>query len=79
MQVHCDDVITACGLQHVGNQLCGDGSSRFILLVLSCVGEVGDHSCDAASRGGLACVDHDEEFHETVVDIAGGSGLKDEY
>jgi hypothetical protein len=41
------------------------------------VGVAGDHCGDAARRGGFAGVDHDEEFHEAVVDVARGGGLDD--
>lgn len=72
-------MITACCLQHIRNQLGGDWGSRFVLLVLSRVGKVGDYGCDSAGRGGFAGVDHDEEFHESVVDIAGSGRLEYEY
>jgi hypothetical protein len=36
---------------------------------LAGVGEVGDDSSDAAGRGSLASIDHDEEFHKSIVDI----------
>lgn len=79
MQIHCDDVIAPGGLQHVRDEFCGDGRAGFILLVLSGVGEVWDHGGDAAGARGFAGVDHDEEFHEVVVDAAGGRGLEDKH
>jgi len=78
VQVHGDDVVAAGGLQHVRDELGGDGGARLVLLVLARVGEVGDHGGDAARGGGLARVDHDEELHEAVVDFARGGGLEDE-
>jgi len=46
---------------------------------LSCVREVGNDGCDAARGRGLAGVDHDQELHEAIVDLAGCCGLEDEY
>ena len=43
------------------------------------VGEVGDHGGDAAGRRGFTGVDHDEEFHEAVIDVTGGGRLEDEH
>ena len=72
-------MVTACRLQHIRNQFRGDGGAGFVFLVLARVGEVGDYGCDAAGGGGFAGPDHDEEFHEGVVDVARGGGLEDEY
>ena len=79
MQIHGDDMIASRRLQHIGHELCGDGSPGSILFVLARVGEVGDYGGDAAGGGGFAGVDYDEEFHEAVVDVARGGGLEDEY
>jgi hypothetical protein len=48
VQVHCDDMVAASGLQHVGHELGRDRSSTLILLILSRVGEVGQHRCNTA-------------------------------
>lgn len=64
-------------LQHVGNKLCGDRRAGLVLLVLTSVWEVGDDGGDAAGGGGFAGVNHDEEFHEAVVDLARGGRLED--
>jgi hypothetical protein len=45
---------------------------------LAGVREVGDDGCDAAGRGGLASVDHDQELHESIVDIVGFRRLENE-
>lgn len=71
-------MIAASRLQHVGNELRRDGGAGFVFLVLARVGKVGDDGCDAARRGGLAGIDHDEEFHKAVVDVARGGRLEDE-
>jgi hypothetical protein len=77
VQVHSDDMVTTSGLKHVSHQTRGDGSTGFVLLILASVGKVGQDCGDAAGRGRLAGIDHDEQLHDTVVDVAGGSGLKD--
>jgi hypothetical protein len=78
MQIHGDDVIATGRLQHVGNQLGTDWGSGLVLLVLASVGEVGDDGSDTAGTSSLAGIDHDEKLHEAIVDVTGGSGLKDE-
>lgn len=78
MEVHRDDVVAASSLEHVGYEFSGDRCTRLVLLVLACVREVGDDGGDAARRGSFACIDHDEEFHEAVINIAWGGGLEDE-
>jgi hypothetical protein len=78
VEIHCDDMVATCGLEHVGHEFCGDGSAGLVFLVLASVGEVGDDGGDASGGSGLASGDDDEEFHDIVVDIAGCSGLDDE-
>jgi hypothetical protein len=56
-------VIASSRLQHIGNKLRRDRRPRLILLVLPRIWEVRDDLCDAPSAGGLARVDHDEEFY----------------
>lgn len=73
VKIHGDDVVAAGGLEHVSHQTGGDGGTRFVLLVLASVGEVGKHGGDAAGRGGLASIDHDEQLHDSIVDVARGS------
>jgi len=79
VQVHGDDMVAAGRLQHVGHEFGGDGRAGFVLFVLARVREVGDHGGDAPRGGGAAGVDDDQEFHEPVVDVAGGGALEDEY
>ncbi len=78
MQVHGDDVVAARRLQHVGHEFGRDGGARLVFLVLARVREVGDDGGDAARRGRLARVDHDQELHQPVVDVARRGGLEDE-
>lgn len=78
MQIHRDDMVATCGLQHVGHKAGSDGRTGLVFLVLAGIGKVGDDGRDAARGCGLAGVDHDEEFHEAIVDVAGSGGLEDE-
>jgi hypothetical protein len=77
VEVHSDDVVAAGSLKHVSHQTSSDGSAGFVLLVLASVGEVGQDGGDATGRGSLASVDHDEQLHDSIVDVAGGSRLQD--
>lgn len=65
-------------LQHVGNEFGTNRRTRLVLLVLASIRKVGDDGSDATSRSSPASMDHDEQFHEPVVDVSGGSRLKDE-
>lgn len=78
MQVHGDDMIAAGCLQHIRHEFCSDGSTGSVFLVLTGIGEVGDHGGDTTGRCSLAGVDDDEEFHEAVIDVARSGGLEDE-
>ena len=72
-------MITSRRLQHIGHQLGRNGSAGFVFFVLAGVGEIGNDGGDTARGGGLAGGNHDEEFHDPVVDVARGGGLEDEY
>jgi hypothetical protein len=73
-----DDVITASSLKHIGNKLSSDRRSGFIFLVLSCVGETRYYSSNATSGGSATSINHNEKFHEVIIDAI-CSGLHDEY
>ena len=77
MEIHRDDMVAPRGLQHIGHEFGCDGRARLVFFVLAGIWKVRDHGCDAACGGGLAGVDHDEEFHESVVDVARRCGLED--
>ena len=73
MQVHRQHTVNACGDEHIGHELGGDGVAALGLAILAGVAEVGDHGGDAACAGALAGVYHDQQLHEVVVDgLAGG-------
>ena len=72
-------MVTSCRLQHICYQFRRDRGTGFVFFVLPRIGEVGEDSCDASCGGSLAGVDHDEELHKTVIDVARGSRLENEY
>lgn len=78
VKVHSNHVITTSSLKHIGHELSGNGSSRFVLFVLACVWEVWNHSCDPACRCRLTCVDHDQQLHEGIIDVTWWCRLQDE-
>jgi len=43
--------------------------SYFILFVLSSVGKDWNDGSDTSGRGYLASVDHNEQFHDVVIDL----------
>lgn len=45
-------------------------STHLILFVLSRVGKAGNNSGDPACRSNLTGIDHDEELHEHIIDLA---------
>ena len=73
VQVHGQHPVRACGHDHVGHQLGGDGIAALGLAVLAGIAEIGDHGGDAPGGGPAAGVDHDQQLHEAVIDgLAGG-------
>jgi hypothetical protein len=79
MQIHGDDMVASRSLQHVRHQLRGDRRSRLVLFVLTGIRKVGNDGRYATCRGCLACVDHDQQFHKAIVDIARGGTLQNEH
>lgn len=77
MEIHGNNVVGTSNGEHVGDQLGSDGGARLVLLVLASIGEARNDGSDAAGRGSLAGIDHDQELHEVVVDLA-ASGLDNE-
>jgi hypothetical protein len=75
VQIHSNDVVAAGRLQHVGHQLRCDGRSRLVFLVLARIWEVRDDCCNPPCGCRLAGIDHDEEFHECIVDVTRGCRL----
>lgn len=75
MKVHGNDVVTACCLKHVCHELCGDWCAAFVLFILTGIGEIWYYGSDASRGSSLAGINHDEEFHESVVNIIWAGGL----
>ncbi len=79
MQVHGDHARHACGLQHIGHDLGGDGHTRGARTpVLPRIAEIGNDRGDALGRSTLERIDHDEQFHQVVIGRR-ASGLNDEH
>ena len=72
VQVHRQHAIGTRTSDHVGDQLGRDRHSSFVLAILSRVAEVGNDRRDARSAGSFATVNHDEQFHQIVVDRGRG-------
>ena len=73
MQVHGQDTVRAGGGDQIRAELGGDGVSGLGLPVLAGIAEIGDDRGDPAGGGPFEGVDHDEKFHEVIVDgLAGG-------
>jgi hypothetical protein len=70
-----DDMVASCLLDHTGDEFCGDGSSRLVLLVLTSVREVRDNGGDSTSGSNLAGVNEDKELHETVEEEVRGCSV----
>ncbi len=66
VQRHRDDLRRAGGSQHVGNQTRRNRDPGGILLVRSCIGEVGDHGADVFGSSTTSNIQHQQEFHQVV-------------
>lgn len=64
--------------EHVRNQFGRDGRTALVFLVLPSIWEVWNYSGDSSRRGSSAGMDHDQQLHQSIVDIAGCSRLDDE-
>ena len=64
-----DDMVAAGLLQHVRDELRGDGSAALVLLVLTGIGEQGDDRGNALRARDLAGVDHNAHLHERGVHL----------
>ena len=77
VQVHRHHAVHAGGLEHVGDELGGDGDVRFVLAVLACEAVVRDDGDNLVGRGALGGVDHHQQFEQVVGGRHGG--LDDEH
>ena len=78
MEIHGQHAVRARGLDHIGDELRGDGVAALGLAVLAGIAEIRDDGGDAAGRSAAAGVDHDEQLHQVVVDRLAGR-LDQEY
>ncbi len=77
MQVHRQNPVRAGGGDHIRDQLCGDRLAGAGFSVLAGIAEIRDYRVDAAGGGTLQRVDHNQQFHQIVIDRIAG-GLHDE-
>ena len=78
VQVHCEHTVSAGFRNQIRNQLRSDWNSTSILPVLPRVAEVGDDRRDPFGTRANASVDHDQQFHQVLVDGRTG-GLDEEH
>ena len=71
MQIERQHPVGAGDADHVGHQAGRDRHARLVLLVGAAIAEVGNDGGDPAGRGALEGVDHDQQFHDRVVDRRG--------
>ena len=77
MEVHGQNAVGTGGGDHVGHQLCGDGVTALGLAVLTGVAKIGDNRSDTTGAGTAASIDHNQQFHQMVVNrLAGGLDQK---
>ena len=67
MQVERQDAIGAGGADQIGNEFRSDRHARLVLAVLPRVAVVRQHGRDAARRGALEGVEHDQKLEQVVV------------
>lgn len=77
MQVEGENAIGSGRLEQVCDQACRDRFAAAVLAVLPGIPVEGDHDGDGPCRGPFQRVDHDELFHDRVVD-GGGVALQHE-
>ena len=78
VQIHEQRAVRAGGGQQIGDQLRRNGHARTVLAILPGVAVVRNDHRDAAGRGALERVDHDQQLHQVLVHRIAG-GLHHEY
>ena len=68
VEVHGHDVVHSRDMEHVCDELGGDGAPGLLLALLG-VREEGDDRRDTLGRGHLAGADEDDELHEGIVGL----------
>lgn len=62
-------MIASSLLNHVRHELCGNGGSTLVLLILPRIWKKRYNGSDPLCTGNLAGVDHDAELHERSIDL----------
>ena len=81
MKVDGHHALGASGFKQVGDETSGNGFATFGLAILAGVSVKRAHRSDALGRRALGGVNHDELFHDRVVDgtaVAAEMALHDE-
>ena len=72
VQVEGDDPVDPGVLKHVGNQLSRNWFPAPCLPILPCVAIVWDHHVNGLGTGPPQGVNHDQQFHQVIVDWCRG-------
>src|SRR5271157_1682962 len=78
VQVHGQYATGACPSNHVRHELGRDGHAAFVFAILASIAEIGHDRGNSVGAGPHATVDHDQQFHEVVIDWWAGR-LDDEH
>lgn len=70
VQIDRHNAVCTGGVEQIENQTGGDGLTTAVLLILARVAEEGRHHGNRLGGGALQSIDHDELFHDPLVDIA---------
>ncbi len=68
MKIHGECPVGTGTRDQVGHQLGGDRDTAFVFAILPGVTVVGQNGRDPGSAGSSATVDHDQQFHQVLVD-----------
>ena len=71
MQIDAHDAVGACGLEQVKHQTAGDGLAAAVLLILAGIAQQRADRGDGTGGSALQRIDHDELFHDGLVDRIG--------
>ena len=72
VQIHGQNAVSAGGGNQVGAELGGDRVAGLGFAVLAGIAEIGDNRGNAAGRGPLESVHHNQQFHQVVVNRTAG-------
>ena len=72
VQVDGQESVGAGGGEEVGHQTGGNRYAGLVFFIGPAVPVIGDHGSDSARRRPFECVDHDQQFHEVVIDRVTG-------